>query len=93
MFHRADASVGTDYVFISQNDTAFQDAINDSGDAEFVCAVYGSSERGAQYSLIAMEDVNHVSLIKPEQAALAAIYQRCEPGSVMPACSPTGCQL
>ena len=32
-------TVGPDYIFISQNDTAFQSAINANGMAQFVCAV------------------------------------------------------
>ncbi|CAL5228944.1 g12175 [Coccomyxa viridis] len=71
------APVGADYVFMSQNDTAFEAAVNASGVAEFVCAVYGASLRGAQYSLTAKADIDHVNLAQPEQAALASIYQRC----------------
>ena len=35
----ADVSVGPDYIFISQNDTAYESAINAHGRADFVCAV------------------------------------------------------
>ncbi len=38
--------------------------------------VYGASLRGAQYSLTAKADIDHVNLAQPEQAALASIYQR-----------------
>lgn len=35
-------------MFISQNDTAFEAAINASGVAEFVCAVRHATEKGLQ---------------------------------------------
>ncbi|BDA48050.1 probable LRR receptor-like serine/threonine-protein kinase FLS2 [Coccomyxa sp. Obi] len=70
-------SLGADYIYISTNDSAYQNAINASGVAEFVCAVYGDADPASLYSLTVNTDASDAQLDMTEQAALKSIYQKC----------------